>query len=955
MPTSPASRRALAVAALCLAATAFASDAHTQAWSDPATWPSGAIPAEGEAVLIAPGETVILDVSPPPLSSLTIGGTLRFDPARDASADALVLTARTVMVRGGGALEIGTESEPYAARAEIVLTGRPETDPADAGSRMGAKVLAVMGALRLHGTPRLTWTRLAEPADAGATQIALTEPTDWKPGDRIALASTDFDYQQAERHLVAAVSGDGRTVTLAAPLRYAKEGRIHDYADQFPAEAPFPTSVDQRGEVALLSRNVVVRGAGEGSEVGYGGNVMAMAGATVRITHAGFERMGQAGRVGRYPVHFHQMGDAPDVLVRGAAIVDSFQRCIVVHGTRGVVLERNVAVDAVGHCYFLEDGDETGTTLRENLAFGVTQPSEADALLASDLGFPGAAAFWVTNPANDLIGNVAGGGSGAGFWLAFPERPTGLAALRPASDAIRPRTTPLGRFAGNVAHSHTSDGLHLDGGADGSGGNPPAWFRPVADPLDAESEPVEAVFEDFVAYKNRGRGAWTRGRDHRFVRAVFADNRVGLTFAAHRGFADSSLFVGETPNRGTAQPWEETGTGGRSVPTPWDAGFPIRGFEYYDGVVAARASGFAGFVPSAFRPAAALGVTRFTDFEMHTGNYAEALAFADDGTRRFYREALGPDLEGAGLIGGDADGYRSAVVTDRDGSLVGEPGYAIAPANEFFGADSCEARESWNAQVCPGDFRTLRLWNRTAAPEPLAPVTFARQGAPGAALELGGVPAHPPVVFQTSTRLGGGVVMRAGLAWPAHLQLRLEHAAPGEWIVARLKGWGPRGVFAYRDWWIDHRNALEAAPSLSDLETTDAPRFFRDGGDLVLKLRVADDREYAALEVCAHALCAATSTGTSAPGHAEPLGLEVPYPNPAARTAIAMLTLGEAAPVRAALYDALGREVALLHDATLLRGAHTLRLDASALAPGVYLLRATSPHGAVARRFVVAR
>ncbi|MEM6576549.1 MAG: G8 domain-containing protein, partial [Pseudomonadota bacterium] len=46
-------------------------------WSDPASWPDG-VPGIGENVTIPSGQVITLDVSPPPLGSLDIMGTLAF-------------------------------------------------------------------------------------------------------------------------------------------------------------------------------------------------------------------------------------------------------------------------------------------------------------------------------------------------------------------------------------------------------------------------------------------------------------------------------------------------------------------------------------------------------------------------------------------------------------------------------------------------------------------------------------------------------------------------------------------------------------------------------------------------------------------------------------------------------------------------------------------------------------
>src|SRR3569832_2839457 len=75
-------------------------------WSDRATWPDHKVPHAGDKVTIAAGKEVILDVSPPALSGLTITGKLPFADTAD-----LDLTTEWIMVHGE--LAIGTESTPY--------------------------------------------------------------------------------------------------------------------------------------------------------------------------------------------------------------------------------------------------------------------------------------------------------------------------------------------------------------------------------------------------------------------------------------------------------------------------------------------------------------------------------------------------------------------------------------------------------------------------------------------------------------------------------------------------------------------------------------------------------------------------------------------------------------------------------------------------------------------------
>ncbi|MDX1421114.1 MAG: T9SS type A sorting domain-containing protein [Rubricoccaceae bacterium] len=69
--------------------------------------------------------------------------------------------------------------------------------------------------------------------------------------------------------------------------------------------------------------------------------------------------------------------------------------------------------------------------------------------------------------------------------------------------------------------------------------------------------------------------------------------------------------------------------------------------------------------------------------------------------------------------------------------------------------------------------------------------------------------------------------------------------------------------------------------------------------------------------------------------------LSAPAPNPTnARTAFT-LEVAQTQPVRVALYDALGREVSVLHDAPLAAGSeHRFTVDTASLPAGVYLIRA---------------
>src|SRR5687767_11228198 len=97
------------------AAVTPSSPVRTVRWSDPAAWPDGKVPREGDAVTIARDTEVVLDVDPPALRSLTVDGKLSFADDRD-----LELETEWIYLRGGE-LQIGSEATPYTRKATIKI------------------------------------------------------------------------------------------------------------------------------------------------------------------------------------------------------------------------------------------------------------------------------------------------------------------------------------------------------------------------------------------------------------------------------------------------------------------------------------------------------------------------------------------------------------------------------------------------------------------------------------------------------------------------------------------------------------------------------------------------------------------------------------------------------------------------------------------------------------------
>ncbi|HEX5387350.1 MAG TPA: G8 domain-containing protein [Gemmatimonadales bacterium] len=755
-------------------------------WSDPAAW-GGKLPAAGAAVTIPADKAMLLDVSPPALASLTIAGALVFDE-KD-----LALTAGSIVVQGR--LQIGAGNAPYTHRALITLTGS-ETDPSVLG--MGAKVLGVMpgGMLELHGDPRAGWARLNASATAGASQLVLDHAMAWHAGDRLVVASTDFDPRRDEEVEVASVSS--ATVSLAQPLLFSHYGQVQTIAGR---------TVDERAEVGLLTRNVTIRGDSAGSVGGFGGHILVQAGGTAHVEGVELYTMGQKHMLARYPMHWHMAGDVTGQYFANSSVWHSFNRCVTVHGSSNARVEGNVCYDAVGHGYFLEDGAETGNQILDNLGLGTKKPASGEEILASDLT---PATFWITNPDNTIRGNVAAGSAGSGFWFALPAHPTGLSTGSP----LLPRTTRLGVFADNEAHSNSRNGLRVDDGPRPDGTTETTAYEPREDPA-GDSPSVMADFANFVAWKHPSRAVWLRGDSLLLSNAVLADNATGATFAAEHTRVTGTLFVGHSANTGEALA----------------PGTPLRGYEFYDGTVGADAVTFVNYDMAGGIPSSALGFERDNEFPLHADNWTGQVTFVN--ANPVYVE--NPNA--------DADGDKAAVFVDRAGAVSGTAGAWVVANLPFLTTSACALRSAWNASVCPGRYVQLSFTNEDGGAT--APLTLTRDD--GAAVSLVGVPDDRHYASM-SVLAGRKYDATWGVTAPARLRVYLNESAAGDTVRVSFP-YPAATLTAVRDY--DTSRPLTAAASQAELDASAGEKYFYDGaaGRLRLKLVTQSTRDWATVEV----------------------------------------------------------------------------------------------------------
>jgi hypothetical protein len=521
-------RRALVVLALAvaplLAGGAVQADtpvfdvrsAASGRWSDAATWQPARPPRDGDRVLIQPGHTVIYDAADDAvIRSIAVGGILSFARDRDTELNVGLVTiygAGQALVPddvdvgdahahhepppggGGGALEVGTPAQPipapYTARIRLhAVKGMDE-------SATPALVCRPGGRMDFHGAPlSRTWVKLGAPVRPGDISVRLSEaPQGWRIGDEVLVTGSlrdeawdklrrDPSHVGTEQRRIVAL--DGAVVTLDAPLAAEHYG-----------------SGSYRSEVANLSRSVIVESA---APDGVRGHTMYHRHSRGSISYARFAHLGKQNALGRYPIHFHRVADSMrGASVIGAAIVDSHNRWITIHGTEYLVVRDCIGFESVGHGFYLEDGSEVDNVLDRNLGIrayaGKKLPHQALVYDRND-----GAAFWWANGRNTLTRNVSCENERYGF--RYESRTGGtfnshmpVRGVDGTRTVIDIRTLPIYRFDRNESHTEALYSFSLTA-SDLLGGEGYPTRMPLDGPRDDGSHPH--VLKHLAAWQTR--------------------------------------------------------------------------------------------------------------------------------------------------------------------------------------------------------------------------------------------------------------------------------------------------------------------------------------------------------------------------------------------------------------------------------------------------------------------
>ncbi len=693
-------------------------------WHDPNTWDNG-VPTMADDVVIPSGKVVDFNGAAHVAKTLLIQGTAT---ALESGATNKILSTDWILV-DGGSLNIGSEANRYDTHTfAITLEGDNHLQNLPSlgiNSNDAFLMSRAGGTLNLFGAVETSWTQLGATASGGATSITLKEAVTWTIGDEIVIASTTFDMNQAETRTITSVSGDHKTFDLNAPLSFSHYGELQFYDNGKGTNY----ELDERAEVGLLSRSIKIQGDADSTVDGIGGHLMFMpSSGAISIDGVELYHLGQKSQLARYPVHWHLAGDRTGDFVKNTSIHRSFNRAVVIHATHNVLIEQTVAYDHIGSGYFLENAVETGNKFYYNLGLVTREPAPGEEILPTDLGpkqfqISGPGTFWITNPNNEFIGNVAGGSQkGSGFWYALPNGPLNQSTNDPQYAGVNPQTVTFGLFNGNRAHSNAI-GLDVDGGP-----------NVVTDISESShySPPSDAIFRDFTAFANDKNGVYYRGTSRlKLNNARLADNHQSTMFAFGQTISNS-LIVGVSGND--------------------FGGVKKHGFAVYDGPNTVSNVHFAGFNNAGAGLFTIIGAA-----SRHANHVFEQITIDDVSTPLTF-----PDT----AANNNLSRHWGFSLYDNDGTLTGVAGQSIIYDHPMMRTDGDFVQPGWEKAVISQQRFGHLFLNHRLSPANQPIVTFERTEGPGADVSFTDIPQHEPF-----TQLG--VVMNTDFVYTINYDTEL--------------------------------------------------------------------------------------------------------------------------------------------------------------------------------------
>ena len=470
-------------------------------WSSASTWNPARLPQAGDIVLIKHEITYDSLTGEADVIGIDASAALRF-----ATNQPTRLRVGTLLVMPDGTLEVGTTAAPIPANvtAEIIIKDLP-LDLTNDGvgvydpEQFGTGIVVVDGAWTMHGaTKSPTFVRLSEESLAGSTTLSLSAAVSgWLPGDRLILPDTRHllgkddgkNYVgQWEELSIASISGDGKTITLTAPLQF-------DHTGARDADG----NLEYLPHIGNMTRNIIIRSENPN---GTRGHTQTHHNADLDIRYAAFRELGRTlnnveldnttfnsdgsvarigtNQIARYPLHTHRLRgpSTPQPngyqftlignVVDGGSAAHNFKWSLVIHGSHYGLIRENLVYNAMGAGISFEDGSESYNVLEDNFVVRVNGTGlRADRGCGENCGREGVA-YWFHGPNNYIRNNVAANVNGKSAFTIFVKNAgdKNIPAYQGADpndegqfQTVNLYAIPLLEFVGNEAYGASQRGL----------------------------------------------------------------------------------------------------------------------------------------------------------------------------------------------------------------------------------------------------------------------------------------------------------------------------------------------------------------------------------------------------------------------------------------------------------------------------------------------------------------
>ena len=447
------------------------------------------------SIIIKSGTTVVLDESPKQnYETILVEGELRI-----TNTENIPLRVQKIIVGPSGLLTIGNNQNPVNDENTVEIVFEKMND--------GEIGIFVFGQLQIHGEDiGRSFTELKTSAMPGDKRIVVKETlNNWEAGKNILLTSPGQNdcNEQVETSRI-----DSFFISFNTPLKCFHQGSDN-------ANEKFSS------HLILIDRNVKfssVDGANRGS-------VNFFHGSSGYIKFAHFDNLGPKDVLGRYPIHFHHMKDTSrGIEVIGNSITNSENRWITIHDSNGVIVRNNFGYNAVGHGFFLEDGNEFDNIFEKNIGV-LTVPGN---ILLSDKG---ASVFWSINPMNSYMENVAVDGY-YGFRFDIADEEVFVPFL---NQNLNFRSLPSLEFEDNTAYNYRAGGIRI--------------ARPVIPQENIEtSEIIVSNFKAMNSFQDGVHGIVLVGSNVTVLDSTLINNQIGISLGGEK-FKIFNTEINVWPNK----------------------------------------------------------------------------------------------------------------------------------------------------------------------------------------------------------------------------------------------------------------------------------------------------------------------------------------------------------------------------------------------------------------------